>query len=154
MLMVRKLTWFVSLVLIALMTQTLSCIEPCGVKREPIVYLTNNSSLVFTRIYSPQAPNNIIKKDDRERFLLPISLTQQTTTFILEGSPGSSYAITFSYLLSPEFQSNVCGYVIQIKDFAVVPPTNLSVRVEQGYYAPGWFGGYIDDHNFYAFINP
>ena len=155
MLMNRKLTWFISLVLFVLMTQTFSCIEPCGPKREPLLYLANNSNLIFTRIYSPSAKKNNFKIDNQKLFKLPISLIASTTTFLLHDEQGKTHNISISYELIPEFQSNVCGYAISIKHFAIAEPTTLVVHIENGYYTEGgWFGGNYIENDLYAVIDP
>ena len=67
-------------------------------------------------------------------------------TFILEDTQGQSHSISFSYDVAPDFQSNVCGYVVRVTNFAIAEPTTLPVHTERGYYTNGgWFSNYTED---------
>lgn len=155
MLSQKNIVWLVFVVALAMITQFFSCGEPCGLKREPILYLSNNSNLTFTKIYSPQAIKNNFKIEDQKLFKLPISLIASSTTFLLEDIQGQTHSISISYELISEFQSNICGYVINIKNFAIAEPTTLTVHIESGYYTGGgWFGGNYIENDLYAVIDP
>jgi hypothetical protein len=107
--------------------------DTCNPDGEPIVELSNYSTLQYSLVYGVGRQHKPIKPVSEQQWSLPLSLTSDKSSFVLVSSGGDKDTLTISYQREAKFQSNKCGIRVFLNDMKVDEPTTLlNIDVDAG----------------------
>lgn len=127
--------------LIVFMSSFSKCIEPCEEPIEPglSVRFTNGNSPVLYQTATAKETKNVFNNSNGF-FSLALSLNQDQLTYFFSNGVRTD-TLTLSYKRDFKFESERCGFVLNILDLKVAKPTSFK-KVQIQYY--GGFSNNID----------
>jgi len=138
---VRKLKLLIGISFFVSMPFFSNCLEPCPEPIEPglSVRFTNGNSPVLYQTATAKETKNVFNNSNGF-FSLALSLNQDQLTYFFSNGVRTD-TLTLSYKRDFKFESERCGFVLNILDLKVAKPTSFK-KVQIQYY--GGFSNNID----------
>jgi hypothetical protein len=139
---VRKLKLLIGISFFVSMPFFSNCLEPCPEPIEPVlgVRFTNVNSPVLYQTATAKETKNVFNNSNGF-FSLALSLNQDQLTYFFSNGIRTD-TLTLSYKRDFKFESERCGFVLNILDLKITNPTSFkSVKIENdnGIFSTSYF---------------